>query len=244
MAAFALIAAAAAALLAWGPGEGTSGLAAPASGTGSRGETGSPAGATGSDSAGTRGDASGSSGAGAPGAGAGQPDPPLLFVCADPTRPVSTGPRCAAPARAWCDAEDRVVACCGLGLVPAGNEGLCTCAPGGTEDRDALRSGCPKGSPAEQSPEAMQGIIRRSFGKFRRCYETALTRSPEARGTVSVTFEVGPDGRAGKAFIQHTSLPDVGAQRCLLGAFRELRLAPPKDGHQRVTYPIVFEPGE
>lgn len=60
-------------------------------------------------------------------------------------------------------------------------------------------------------------------------------------GSVSVYFEIDPDGRVFRSQVNGTSLPDPEAQTCVAAAFRALRFAPPPDGSLIVeSYPIRF----
>jgi hypothetical protein len=40
--------------------------------------------------------------------------------------------------------------------------------------------------------------------------------------------------------VAEASLPDPEAQACILRVFRGIVFAPPTDGHQTITYPILF----
>jgi TonB family protein len=162
-------------------------------------------------------------------------EPPPRHPCAQPPADGT----CAAPLRAWCDLDEKPIACCAAGLAATGEDGLCGCPPGGVTDTPGAPASCPKAKEAP-STEQVQAVVRPAFGQFHACYEDALRRTKKVGGRVAVTFELTPEGRIFKARIAQASLPDVEAQACVLREFRKLAFAPPTDGHRIITYPILF----
>lgn len=92
------------------------------------------------------------------------------------------------------------------------------------------------------APEAIQGVVRKSFGAFRKCYESALKNDPHLAGTVSVSFVIAPDGSVQSAADHASTLPDSGAVQCVVGGFGRLTFPPPQGGYVTVVYPIDFKP--
>lgn len=93
------------------------------------------------------------------------------------------------------------------------------------------------------APEIIQKVVRANFGEFRKCYERAIVRDPNAEGKAATRLVIGRDGTVSDA---RTTLsgnlpPEVGT--CMEAAFRHLTFDAPSGGIVTVTYPIVFSPG-
>jgi hypothetical protein len=92
-------------------------------------------------------------------------------------------------------------------------------------------------------PEVIQRIVRQNFGRFRLCYENGLRQKPDLQGRVAVSFTIGTDGSISN--ISNTSdLADPGVVACVSKAFTNLSFPSPEGGTVKVTYPIVFSPGD
>lgn len=89
-------------------------------------------------------------------------------------------------------------------------------------------------------PETVQRIVRQNFGRFRACYESALTRNPSLEGRVSTQFVIGRDGSVASVADAGSSLPDAAVKSCVQQAFRGISFPQPEGGIVMVTYPIVF----
>lgn len=91
-------------------------------------------------------------------------------------------------------------------------------------------------------PETIQGIIRRNFGRFRKCYEEGLRASPNLSGRVSVRFTIEPSGAVGSAAVTDSAFVDTKVSDCVAEAFRGLSFPAPEGGTITVIYPILFSP--
>jgi hypothetical protein len=92
-------------------------------------------------------------------------------------------------------------------------------------------------------PSAIQETIRAKFGDFRKCYESALARDPNARGRINTEIKIEPDGHVSEASIKDDStFRDPAASKCILDGFRRLVFQRRLGGSTTVVYPIVFSP--
>ncbi|MEP7124570.1 MAG: AgmX/PglI C-terminal domain-containing protein [Byssovorax sp.] len=91
-------------------------------------------------------------------------------------------------------------------------------------------------------PEAVQRVVRQSFGRFRACYQNALDHNPTLSGRVSTRFVIGRDGAVSSVENGGSDLPDPGVVQCVVRAFYGLSFPQPEGGVVFVTYPIVFSP--
>ncbi len=89
-------------------------------------------------------------------------------------------------------------------------------------------------------PEIVQRIVRQNFGRFRRCYESALGPSSNLSGRVTIRFVIGRDGAVGAAHDAGSTLGNPRAIRCIENAFKALSFPVPEGGPVTVVYPILF----
>ncbi len=93
-------------------------------------------------------------------------------------------------------------------------------------------------------PEVVQRIVRQNFGRFRLCYEDGLRKDPALAGKVTVTFVIAADGSVSSAAASG-DLPDTAVRSCVARSFNTLSFPrPEKGGVVKVSYPIIFSPGE
>ena len=120
-------------------------------------------------------------------------------------------------------------------------------------DGDPLRkaAAASSGAPAQPAnhdgrlaPEAIQTVVRQSFGAYRVCYEQGLKTKADLRGTVSVSFVIATDGSVNGASDHGSTLPDASVVECVVRGFRGLVFPPPQGGYVTVIYPIEFAPGD
>jgi TonB family protein len=89
-------------------------------------------------------------------------------------------------------------------------------------------------------PEAIQRIVRQSFGRFRACYEQGLERDAKLEGRIAVKFVIDRSGAVSFARSSESSLADVAVDRCVVRAFESLAFPQPEGGIVTVVYPLVF----
>ncbi len=89
-------------------------------------------------------------------------------------------------------------------------------------------------------PEAIQRIIRQSFGRLRACYEQGLLRSPDLEGRIAVKFVIDREGDVTMASATESSLGDTSVESCVAKAYEAMSFPKPEGGIVTVVYPIVF----
>lgn len=92
-------------------------------------------------------------------------------------------------------------------------------------------------------PQVIQRIVRQNFGRFRMCYEKALSQNPNLQGRVQVRFMIDRSGAVSNALNAGSSLPDAAAVGCVVRGFYGLSFPKPEAGSVQVSYPIMFSPG-
>ncbi len=180
-------------------------------------------------------------------AGPAAPEPavsPRLHICEAARGDAGSYRSCHHPDRAWCDAKEEFVACCGKGLVPSGSSGACMCPPGGAIDPEPIAAGCRKvDGPRGLAREVVSDVIRGGFPRMRQCYERALEQNEVLKGRIELWLEVTPWGDVFTARIRSSTLPDPAAQECALAVVRALRFPPLAGGGvMTLAYPITFSP--
>ena len=89
-------------------------------------------------------------------------------------------------------------------------------------------------------PEAIQRVIRQSFGRLRGCYERGLERSPDLEGRIAVKFVIDREGSVALASAAERSLDDAAVAACVVKAYEAMTFPKPVGGIVTVVYPVVF----
>jgi hypothetical protein len=92
-------------------------------------------------------------------------------------------------------------------------------------------------------PELIQSVVRKSYGRFRTCYEQGLARDPKLQGRVSARFVIELDGTVSHAANGGSDLTDPEVINCVISQFFKLEFPPPDGGIVTVVYPIMLSPG-
>jgi hypothetical protein len=149
----------------------------------------------------------------------------------------------------------------GPGASPETTGGTKTAAAGGPLDEygyqfenDPLSTAsqaqaAAQGTPADADkgrlpPEAIQTVVRQSFGVFRTCYENGLRQNSKLAGTATVKFVINQDGSVQGAMDDGSSIPDASVVQCIVAGFGHLTFPAPQGGYVTVVYPIAFSPGD
>jgi beta-lactamase regulating signal transducer with metallopeptidase domain len=98
--------------------------------------------------------------------------------------------------------------------------------------------------PGALAPEAIQKVVRQSFGTYRQCYERGQTANPRLEGRVTVSFVIARDGSVRGAADHGSTLADADVVACVVRGFSALAFPPPDGGEVSVIYPIAFAPGD
>lgn len=92
-------------------------------------------------------------------------------------------------------------------------------------------------------PEVIQRIVRQHFGRFRLCYEKALSANPTLAGKVTTSFTIRTDGST-EGVSTNSDLADKDFATCIGKVFAILSYPQPEGGVVKVSYPISFSPGD
>jgi hypothetical protein len=103
--------------------------------------------------------------------------------------------------------------------------------------------GCTATVSGRLPPEAVQRIVRQSFGRFRLCYEDGLRSDPQLEGRVSVKFVIDRQGGVSMAADAGSDLHDESVVSCVVRGFQALSFPAPESGIVTVIYPLVLSPG-
>ena len=164
----------------------------------------------------------------------------LRHRCAEATKSTCTN-----GTRAWCDTEQREIACCAPDLVAAGGkDGVCVCPPGGY-DGDAGASGC--AVPAlvgSQQANRISDAISNLKPVLRGCYDLARVTNASLAGRMLLQVELTPEGRVFRGTVAEGRMASAEVQTCALEAIRMMEFGPPKNGEATIKFPIVFEVGD
>lgn len=94
-------------------------------------------------------------------------------------------------------------------------------------------------------PEVIQRVVRQNLGRFRSCYDSALTRNPKLAGKVVVRFVIGQDGVVSSASSEpDTTITDTTVVTCIVDGFKKLSFPAPEGGIVTVVYPLTFSTDE
>jgi hypothetical protein len=118
---------------------------------------------------------------------------------------------------------------------PGGGEGT---GEGGGERKVAGAAGGKVGSGL--TPEQIRRVVMSRYGAIRACYELALSKDPNAKGSVSVSFSVTPGGDVAGASIGNSTLGNPRVEGCMLRTFNRLRF-PTADKPTNSSFPFVFK---
>jgi hypothetical protein len=89
-------------------------------------------------------------------------------------------------------------------------------------------------------PEAIQRVVRQSFGRLRSCYAAGLQRSPDLEGRIAVKFVIDRDGQVTMASAAERTLEDASVASCVVKAYEAMSFPKPVGGIVTVVYPVVF----
>jgi serine/threonine-protein kinase len=162
-------------------------------------------------------------------------------LCAPGTK-AST--ECTKGLSAWCDREEKRVACCDVGLIPTGSEGACGCPPGPPLMPKAVAAGC--SLPADAKPLSLamiQEVLRAKHADFQACYKSLPAEPKRAAVNVVVGIELSPEGRVFSARVEHSNAPDKAAEACVAGVAEGLQFPPPAARGMRVLQPLTLPVG-
>jgi TonB family protein len=95
------------------------------------------------------------------------------------------------------------------------------------------------GGPGSLDPAIIHRVVRQHTAKIKACYNQALAKDPNAKGSLRVSFIIAESGAVTGTSVERASgIPDL--DRCVAGVFIGMRFPKPKGGTVTVKYPFVF----
>jgi serine/threonine-protein kinase len=137
---------------------------------------------------------------------------------------------------AWCGAEEAQLACCAPGLVAIGQDGICACAPGGSESDGGP---CPRAALSRKEWQKAYEKVRDGWDPTR-CFPKS--EGGAAAGAVKIELGIGPDGDVVNAKIAAGLLASPSSQRCMLDVLRAMKFPPPIGGWQEDRFMVDVAP--
>jgi len=92
------------------------------------------------------------------------------------------------------------------------------------------------------SPKMIFRTVRERTPDFRRCYDDALKKRPNATGRVVVRFDITASGNVKDAIYAEQDMGYEAMATCVSNAFRTLIFPQPNWGSVSVVFPIMFAP--
>jgi serine/threonine protein kinase len=144
---------------------------------------------------------------------------------------------------AWCDLRGAALACCGRGLVPTGTDGICGCAPGGTDIREVLTGGCQ--APPKDREDAYDRARSKAMDAAIACFKPFYETGKSNNGAFAADFSLTPEGEVIGARVNRSTMPHKEAQTCALDALRATRFPPPRaeDAGKTLGFGFLFDEG-
>jgi hypothetical protein len=140
----------------------------------------------------------------------------------------------------WCDLRGAAIACCGPGLVPTGTDGICGCAPGGTNIPEVLIGGCQE--PKSDREEAYKRVLSKARDGAIACFDPFFVAGKTDNGTFAAEFTLTPEGEVIEARVNRSTMPQQEAQVCAINVLRATRFPPPRaeDAGKILSFGFAF----
>jgi outer membrane biosynthesis protein TonB len=88
--------------------------------------------------------------------------------------------------------------------------------------------------------EQIRRVVMSRMGAFSACYETALSKDPDLKGGVTMSFSISPGGSVAAASVSTSSLANPRVEGCMLRTFNRLKF-PVADKPTNSVFPFVFK---
>jgi hypothetical protein len=129
----------------------------------------------------------------------------------------------------------------GRGLGGPGKGGLGGGEGEGTGDGEKKIAGGGASKPGQGlTPEQIRRVVLSRMGAFRACYEMGLSKDPDAKGGVTMSFAISPGGSVASASVASSSLGNARVEGCMLRTFNRLHF-PVADKPTNSVWPFVFK---
>jgi len=92
------------------------------------------------------------------------------------------------------------------------------------------------------SQTEIRAAVSSALGQARQKYNELLKTNPDASGSISIIFDIQPDGSVENATFSNSTLPDANLIGPILSGIRGLSFSAIEGGSVRVTYPLSLTP--
>ena len=75
------------------------------------------------------------------------------------------------------------------------------------------------------------------------CYEKQLARNPELNGKVTLSWNIGLDGKVMKVWVAGSSLKNGQVESCMTRSVKRWKFTKPDGGICQIRFPFVFNSG-
>ncbi len=90
------------------------------------------------------------------------------------------------------------------------------------------------------SADAIRQVVQKNLKKIKLCYNRELSKNPDLKGKIEVSFDIGPDGKVKNYKIKSSSMKNKTVEDCMLKRIRRFKFPKPEKGSVKVVYPFVF----
>ncbi len=92
------------------------------------------------------------------------------------------------------------------------------------------------------SKEQIDKVVRAHKSGVSYCYEKELQRKATLGGTITIFWNIQPDGNVGKASVKTSSMSDAAVEGCILRQVKQW-VFPKAPAQTNVNYPFIFKGG-
>ena len=89
---------------------------------------------------------------------------------------------------------------------------------------------------------AIREVVREHRDQLGFCFAWQLHQNPDLRGSITMEFTIGEDGRVTRAEVADDQLGDETVLRCFRGVTSRMRFPAPEGGEVQVRYPFHLAP--
>lgn len=91
--------------------------------------------------------------------------------------------------------------------------------------------------------DVIRRVVRGGIPDVKRCYDLVLARDPNAKGRVTIAFEIDARGKVPTASVQESTMKVPDAAVCIAAAVTGWKFPRPRSGAVKVVQPFALEPG-
>jgi len=89
--------------------------------------------------------------------------------------------------------------------------------------------------------EQIQKVVNKHLMEIRYCYEKELTRKPDLKGAMTITWKIDPQGEVISAVVSGSTMNDEAVESCMVARIKKWKFPEPLGGgFALVKYPFNF----